>query len=86
VVPIESERYRTLPDDLSPLGCFIAHCWFDVAGSDKRKCDTDNADNGIARLIMRFALDSHESKSSFALIGMPECGKIPETATRYLQL
>jgi hypothetical protein len=75
----EEERYRTLPDDLSPLGCFIAHCWFNVAGNDKRKCDTDKPDNGIARLIMSFAAGFNESKSSFALIGMPECGKVPET-------
>ncbi len=50
---VEEERYRTLPPDLS--GRFIAHCWFDIAGSDKRRIDTDKPDNGIGRLIMSFA-------------------------------
>jgi ankyrin repeat protein len=71
---IEDERCRTLPDDLSVLGRYIAHCWFDVAGGEP--------DNGIARLIMSFAFGFNDSKSSFALIGMPKEGKIPETRAR----
>jgi hypothetical protein len=31
---IEDKKYRTLPEDLSILGRFLAHCSFDVAGSD----------------------------------------------------
>jgi ankyrin repeat protein len=78
---IEEEKYRTLPDDLSGIGWFVAHCWFDVAGSDN-KIDEDKPDNGIARLIMSFAFGFDDSKSSFALIGMPEYGKVPETRIR----
>jgi hypothetical protein len=78
---IEAEVYRTLPDDLSGVGHFIARCWFDVAGSDNA-IDEDKPDNGIARLIMSFAFGFNDSKSSFALIGMPECGKVPETHAR----
>jgi hypothetical protein len=78
---IEDERHRTLPDNVSSIGRFIAHCWFDVAGGDN-KIDVDKPDNGIARLIMSFAFGFNDSKSPFALIGMPECGKVPETRTR----
>jgi hypothetical protein len=78
---IEDDKYRTLPDDLAGVGRFIAHCWFDVGGSDN-KIDEDKPDNGIARLIMSFAFGFNVSKSSFALIGMPECGKVAETLTR----
>jgi hypothetical protein len=77
----EDERYRTLPDDLPKLGRFICKCWFDVAGGDN-KVDDDQPDNGIARLIMSFAFGFNDSKSPFALIGMPECGKVPDTLTR----
>ena len=59
---VEEERYRTLPPDLS--GRFIAHCWFDIAGSDKRRIDTDKPDNGIGRLIMSFAFGFDDSKKS----------------------
>jgi hypothetical protein len=79
---IEDEKYRTLPDDLSSIGRFIAHCWFDVGGSDKRKIDEDKPDNGIARLVMSFAFGFNDSKSPFALIGMPEYGKLPDNANR----
>jgi hypothetical protein len=78
---IEDEKYRTLPADLSGVGRFIAHCWFDVAGDDN-KLDSSKPDNGIARLIMSFAFGFDDSKSSFALIGMPEYGKVAETRTR----
>jgi hypothetical protein len=78
---IEDEKYRTLPDNLAGVGRFIAHCWFDVAGDDN-KFGSSKPDNGIARLIMSFAFGFDDSKSSFALIGMPECGKVPETRTR----
>jgi hypothetical protein len=78
---IEDEKYRTLPDDLAGVGRFIAQCWFDVAGGDN-KLDSSKPDNGIARLIMSFAFGFDDSKSSFALIGMPECGKVPETRSR----
>jgi hypothetical protein len=77
----EDERYRTLPDDLSVIGHCIAHCWFDVAGDDN-KLDSLKPDNGIGRLIMSFAFGFNASKSPFALIGMPEYGKIPDTLTR----
>jgi hypothetical protein len=76
---IEVERYRTLPDDLSVLGKFIARCWFDVAGSDKNKADeSDSPDNGVGRLIMSFAFGFDDSKG--ALIGMPEYGKLPASS------
>jgi hypothetical protein len=78
---IDDERYRTLPDDLSKLGCFICQCWFDVAGGDN-KIDEDTPDNGIARLIMSYAFGFNDSKSPFALIGMPKYGKVPDTLTR----
>jgi hypothetical protein len=46
---IETDRLRTWPgpDELSELGRFICHCWFDVAGGEP--------DNGVGRLIMEFA-------------------------------
>jgi hypothetical protein len=80
---IEDEEYRTLPDDLAGIGRFVAHCWFDVAGG-VNKVDDDKPDNGIARLVMSFAFGFNDSKSraSFALIGMPACGKVPETRAR----
>jgi hypothetical protein len=70
---IEDEKYRTLPDDLSTLGRFIAHCWFDVAGGDN-KIDEDKPDNGIARLILSFAAGINVERDG-PLIGMPEFGK-----------
>jgi hypothetical protein len=53
-----------------------------VAGSDKRKIDTDKPDNGISRLIMSFYGGFDASKSPFALLGMPEQGKLPDALTR----
>jgi hypothetical protein len=58
-----------------------AHCWFDVAGGDN-KIDEDKPDNGIGRLIMSFAFGFDDSKSPFALIGMPEDGRVPDKLTR----
>jgi ankyrin repeat protein len=80
---IEDEKYRTLPDDLPELGSFICKCWFDVAGGDN-KVDDDTPDNGIGRLIMSFygGFDESRAKSPFALIGMPEYGKLADTVAR----
>jgi hypothetical protein len=73
---VESEFHRTLPANLSGVGHFVAHCFFDVGGG--------SPDNGIARLITQFygGFDESRAKSPFALIGMPEYGKLPDTATR----
>jgi hypothetical protein len=74
---IEDERYRTLPGNLPKLGRFIAHCWFDVAGGEP--------DNGIGRLIMSFAFGFDNSKTSHALLGMPEYGKAPDKVIRCIK-
>jgi hypothetical protein len=71
---IEADARRTLPDDLSVLGRFICKCWFDVAGG-VNNMDNDKPDNGVGRLIMSFASGFNDSKSPFALIGMPAFGK-----------
>jgi hypothetical protein len=73
---IASEFHRTLPPNLTGVGHFVAHCFFDVAGGD--------FGNGIARLITEFygGFDESRAKSPFALIGMPAYGKHPDTAAR----
>jgi ankyrin repeat protein len=70
----ESEYYRSLPSDLTGVGYFVAHCLMHVDGG--------YFSNRICRLITQFYGGFDESKSSFALIGMPELGKVPETRTR----
>ena len=83
--------HRTLPADLTPLGCFILRCWFDIAGgrgggindenlNEKPIKAQDKADNGVGRLIMRFACGFDDTKSPFALIGMPSEGKVADTS------
>jgi ankyrin repeat protein len=71
---IEDVKYRTLPDDLPQLGCFICKCWFDVAGGGNKD---DKPDNGVGRLIMQFYGGFNEGKaeSPIKLIGMPAFGK-----------
>jgi ankyrin repeat protein len=73
---IEDQVHRTLPADLSGVGHFVAHCFFDVGGG--------RPDNGIARLITQYygGFDESRAKSPFALIGMPKHGKLPDTAAR----
>jgi hypothetical protein len=73
---IEDQVHRTLPADLSGVGHFVAHCFFDVGGG--------RPDNGIARLITQYygGFDESRAKSPFALIGMPAFGKLPDTAAR----
>jgi hypothetical protein len=63
-----------LPPNLSGVGYFVAHCFFDVGGGV--------FGNGIARLICQFYGGFNESsaKSPFALVGMPEYGKLPDSA------
>jgi hypothetical protein len=70
----ESEYYRSLPSDLTGVGYFVAHCLMHVDGG--------YFSNRICRLITQFYGGFDDSKSNFALIGMPELGKVPETRTR----
>jgi hypothetical protein len=67
---IEEQVYRTLPSDLTGVGHFVAHCFFDVGGG--------KLGNGIGRLIMQYYGGFDDSKSPFALRGPPEFGKCPD--------
>ncbi len=73
---------RTLPKDLSELGKFVCHCWFDIGGgtNEKKKKNV----NGIGRLIMQFygGFDSSGGNNPHALIGMPREGKEAEVVKR----
>jgi hypothetical protein len=71
---VEDDAHRTLPSDLSKVGHFVAHCFFDAAGGEYG--------NGIARLITQYYGGFDASKSSFALRGMPAYGKLPDNAVR----
>jgi hypothetical protein len=66
---VEDQFHRTLPADLSSVGHFVAHCFFDVAGGD--------FGNGIARLITEYygGFDEGTVKKPIKLIGMPAFGK-----------
>ena len=84
---IESDAHRTLPSDISSLGQFVLRCWFDVGGGGGSANQEDSSkkrdlpDNGVGRLIMRFAF-GFKTTSSHALIGMPCEGKVGDTLTR----
>jgi hypothetical protein len=71
---IDEQVHRTLPSDLSNVGHFAAHCFFDVGGGE--------LGNGIGRLIMQYYGGFDASKSPFALRGRPEYGKLPDNAQR----
>ena len=85
---IESDLYRTLPDDLSKLGKFICHCWFDVAGGSNDEAkergegggNYSTLGNGVGRLILEFSGGFTTRGNHHALIGLPKEGKQAETA------
>jgi hypothetical protein len=80
---VDDDARRTLPPALSDVGNFICQCWFDIAGGGKDgSIASDTLGNGIGRLIMQFFGGFDASKSPFALLGRPECGKVPDNAHR----
>jgi hypothetical protein len=76
---IEAQVYRTLPANLSSVGHFVTHCFFDVGGGI--------LGNGIARLITQFygGFDEGNVENPIVLFGMPAFGKNSLTLSRCSQ-